>query len=235
MNYDLKTEKVIARPVSDVFAALKDGLLFMNCGSDSSTTKIDFRVGGRYDIAFKNKTLKNFGEFLEIVPDSRIVFSWCQTFGENQRPDTKVTINLFPHAGGTKIVLQLTGFTTEELKAGHTFGWEAGLTDVCQELELGRLRFLRNYPIAVEKLFEICKNPAALPGFKVIESSSPKKIVLSGRATLNFTQKDAGTSSVEILQDGIDGIAERKTQRLAWENATRKLTELVSKDVERSG
>jgi uncharacterized protein YndB with AHSA1/START domain len=230
MSYDLKTEKVIARPVSDVFAALKEGLLFMNCGSDSAATKIDFRVGGKYDISFKNKTLKNFGEFLEIVPDKRIVFNWCQSFGEGQTPDTTVTIDLFPEGAGTKVVLQHTGFNTEELKAGHTFGWEGDLNDLGQELEVGRLRFLRTYELAVEKLFALCKTPTTFADFKLVEATPSKKIVLSNHATLNFTQKENGTSTIEILQDGLATREARKTQRLSWENAIRRMTELVAKE-----
>ena len=69
MSYQVKVEKVIGRSVSDVFHALKQGLLFMNCRADSRSMKIDFHVGGKYHIDFWSQGKFNFGEFLEIIPD----------------------------------------------------------------------------------------------------------------------------------------------------------------------
>ena len=229
MSHNLKTEKVIARPVGEVFEALKAGLLFMNCGSDSASTKIDFQVGGKYSISFKNKTLENFGEFIEIIPNKRIVFSWCQTFGENQKPDTTVTIDLVAEGSKTKVLLAHTGFVSEELCAGHMQGWTGGLADMASELEIGRLRFLRTYELPAEKLFDLCKRPEMFDGHKVVDAVSGAKLILSGGATLMFAQKPNNSSTVEILQDGLKTMSEKLSQRKAWETAARKLTEAVQR------
>lgn len=159
MFYDVKAEKWVSQPISYVFAALKDGLLFKNCGADSGSMQIDFRVGGKYRIDFRNKTLVNFGEFLEIIPDKKIVFSWCQTFGPDQKPDTTVTIELFAEGGKTKLVLQHTGFKDQATKDSHQMGWDGGLADFSNQVQYGMLRILRAYPVSTERLFEICKNP----------------------------------------------------------------------------
>ena len=134
MAYDLKTEKVIARPASDVFNAIKAGRLFMNCSGDSNSMKIDFRVGGKYHIDFKNHGVANFGEFIEIVPNRKIVFTWCQTFGADQKPDTQVSIELFDDGPKTKLVLHHTGFNTEATRDGHKGGWIDGLADMASEI-----------------------------------------------------------------------------------------------------
>lgn len=160
MSHQLKIERTIGRSVSDVFRALAQGKLFMNCGAASDTLKIDFRVGGEYFIQFKNKSLNNFGTFLEIQPNKKIVFSWCQDFGPEQKPDTHVTIELFPEGEKTRLVLVHTGFNSESLCDAHMGGWTAGLTDMTAEIEEGSLRFLRTFEIPVENLFATCQNPA---------------------------------------------------------------------------
>lgn len=57
--YSLKVEKVISREVKDVFKSLQEGKLFMNCGADSNSIEIDFRVGGKYKLNFKNHKVSN--------------------------------------------------------------------------------------------------------------------------------------------------------------------------------
>ena len=126
---------------------------------------IDFRVGGKYRIDFKNKTLVNFGEFLEIIPDRKIVFSWCQTFGADQKPDTQVTIELFPQGEKTKMLLHHVGFKDQALRDAHQFGWDGGITDFTNQLENNVLRLLRGYPVPVGNLFAICKNPESFFAF----------------------------------------------------------------------
>lgn len=161
MTYQVKIEKLIAKPASDVFQALKSGLLFMNCGADSNSAKIDFRVGGKYQIDFKGHTVSNHGEFLEIIPNKKIVFSWCQTFGVDQKPDTTVTIELFEDGPKTRLRLLHTGFHNKEVCDNHQQGWNGGMTDLRDQMQSGRLRFVRSYQTPVEKLFETCKNPAS--------------------------------------------------------------------------
>ena len=161
MSYQVKTEKLIEKSASDVFHALKGGLLFMNCGADSNSIKIDFRVGGKYQINFKGHSVSNHGEFLEIIPNKKIVFSWCQTFGADQKPDTTVTIELFEDGNKTRLQLLHTGFHDKKVCDDHNQGWNSGMTDLGEQIQSGRLRFVRNYPAPVEKLFDVCKNPAS--------------------------------------------------------------------------
>ncbi len=159
MEYQVKLERVIARPVGEVFEAVSEGRLFANCSAHTDSMKIDFRVGGKYNIEFKNHGVANFGEFLEIIPNKKIVFSWCQTFGEDQKPDTTVTIQLFEEGAKTRLVLAHTGFKSLEIQENHRGGWENGVADLGNEMELGRLRMVRRFSVPVEALFAACKNP----------------------------------------------------------------------------
>jgi uncharacterized protein YndB with AHSA1/START domain len=163
MAFQVNAEKLINRSPTDVFRALREGRLFLNCGADIDTMTIDFRVGGKYQIDFKNHSLKNFGEFLEIVPNKKIVFSWCQTFGADQKPDTQVSIELFEDGANpylkTRLVLTHTGFKTKELCDGHNAGWTDGINDMTEEIQNGRLRMVRRFETSIEKLYETCSNP----------------------------------------------------------------------------
>jgi len=163
--YQVKVEKVIGRSVGDVFRALKEGKLFMNCSADSKSMKIDFRVGGKYHIDFNNHGKFNFGEFIEIIPDKKIVFSWCQAFGPDQKPDTQVTIELFSEQSSTRLVLAHTGFRNQEICDAHRMGWTSGINDFTNETQNGRLRMVRIFTAPVEELFAVCSNPSTFFAF----------------------------------------------------------------------
>lgn len=159
MALSLKVEKLIHRPTPEVFDALKSGLLFMNCSANSATMKIDFRVGGQYRIDFASMSKSNYGEFLEIVPNKKIVFTWCQAPAPGQKPDTQVTIDLFSEGANTRLVLQHAGFKDQSVCDAHIGGWTSGLNDMSAEMENGRLRMVRRYKVPVNTLFETLAAP----------------------------------------------------------------------------
>ena len=165
MTHEVKLEKVINQPTTEVYKALSHGLLFMNCSADSGTMKIDFRVGGKYRIDFYSMSKYNYGEFLEIIPNKKIVFTWCQTFEPDQTPDTKVTIELFPDGSKTRMTLLHTGFKDQLVCDAHKSGWTNGINDMTNEMDDGRLRMVRNFKIPVHKLYEVIKNPSSFFGW----------------------------------------------------------------------
>lgn len=84
--------------------------------------KLDAIPGGIYEV----HTPQGFtarGEFLEVDPPNRVVFSW----GWEGRPDippgsTRVEVTLEPLAGTTLVTLVHTGLPVAEI-AIHTTGW----------------------------------------------------------------------------------------------------------------
>ncbi|MBY0451750.1 MAG: SRPBCC domain-containing protein [Bdellovibrionaceae bacterium] len=219
MSYQLKAEKTIERSASDVFRALGEGRLFLNCGA-SSDMKVDFRVGGKYNINFKNHGVTNFGEFLEIIPNKKIVFNWCQTFGENQKPDTTVTIELFADGPRTKLVLIHTGFNTQDGADNHTGGWNSGLTDMTHEIQDGRLRMIRVVAAPLEKTFELCKNSPDLG--KLSDMTQNQKMMFlspAGQVTILFSKKDENSTKLEMLCEGASIKENALPQRKALESA----------------
>lgn len=81
--------------------------------------QIDFKVGGKYNFQWKQEPGVH-GEFLEIISDKKVVFTWSEA-------DTKVTILLEPCKEGTK--LQLThefipdAYWNDRFKSGWTYGF----------------------------------------------------------------------------------------------------------------
>jgi uncharacterized protein YndB with AHSA1/START domain len=158
---EVRVERVLNSAPQDVFRALSEGRLFRNCGADGDRSEIDFRVGGGYKNFFKNAEATCCGKFLEIVPDKKIVFTWGDAGSDEGFPNTRVSIELSPESRGakTKIVIVHTGFASQEEAEGHDHGWCAGLDDLAGELESGRVRIVRMYPVSRDALYSACSNP----------------------------------------------------------------------------
>ncbi len=223
--HQLKIEKMIKKNAEEVFKSLGEGRLFMNCSADSNSMDLDFRVGGKYKINFKNHKVSNWGEFLEIIPNQKIVFTWCQTFGPDQRPDTKVTIELFPDGPKTKLVLEHSGLKDQASCDNHYQGWNGGLNDLAREMESGRLRLLRRYDAPVGKLYEMVKESHELFGqFQDVVPN--QKIIVNSDITLLFSVRDENNSALEIQHENLSS-ANLEAHRKNWDFVTSKLTELI--------
>ena len=120
-----------------VFSALTDpakmAKWFYGMETGQAKVKSDFRVGGKYSIEMSNANEKcvPFGEYLEIVPPKRLVFTWSS---EGHVKDSKVTIELFEKENKTELVL--THELPKDVIEPHQHGW----TNCMRHLEeyLGR-------------------------------------------------------------------------------------------------
>lgn len=223
-TYGLKVEKVIAKPVADVFRALGEGRLFMNCGADHESLKIDFKVGGKYFIQFLGYGMKNCGEFLEITANQKIVFTWCQDYDSNPKPDTTVTVLLKDLGGKTALTLTHEGFEDKENCDAHTGGWTGGLDDLSLEITEGKLRFMRKIPLPIQKVFEACQKFEG----KVLELVPGKKVVIDQQGTkvtclLDTDDDDQNASWIELLHEGLTTDAQQKSHRARWDALLKKL------------
>ena len=95
--------------------------------------KLDLRVGGGYRFSMQPPDGDLFhlsGEFVEIDPPSRLVytFRWDEPTPDDR--ETVVTLTLDAAGGSTVIALSQGSFTTEERLALHRGGW----TDSFQRL-----------------------------------------------------------------------------------------------------
>jgi uncharacterized protein YndB with AHSA1/START domain len=105
----------------------------------------DFRVGGRWSATLESTTgegtYQQFGVYMEIVPEERLVFSfkWADGHEDGTPVDTLVTVVLSDDAsGGTQL-----DFTHAELKSPlsaerHHYGWTSTFDRLDQWIALQR-------------------------------------------------------------------------------------------------
>ncbi|MDR3690583.1 MAG: SRPBCC domain-containing protein [Fimbriimonas sp.] len=87
----------------------------------------DFRVGGSWSakmIAPNGFSFESVGEYLEISPTHRLVFShrWKKDDG-TFKPTTTVSMSLAEHDRATTLTFVQSGFWSEEARAAHLGGW----------------------------------------------------------------------------------------------------------------
>lgn len=233
MTYQVKTEKIINRTPADVFQALAEGRLFLNTGADADMT-IDFRVGGKYHAPFKRYGFIHHGEFLEIIPNKKIVFNWCQAPDKNPNDsDSTVTIELFAEGEKTKLVLLHTGFRTQAIADNHQGGWDSSTADFAEEVQSGQVRMVRTVAAALEKTFESCKNSQDIfaAQSKISDMSPNQKLILSsptGQVTLLFSKKEDSVTRLEMIYKAANIKENPMAQRKALETATAKISQSVA-------
>jgi uncharacterized protein YndB with AHSA1/START domain len=85
----------------------------------------DPRPGGTYSVSI-NSTHVASGKYVEVVPFSRVVFTWgWESETELVQPgDSTIEFTLTPDGDGTIVRLRHLGLPNEEELKGHAEGWE---------------------------------------------------------------------------------------------------------------
>lgn len=96
----------------------------------------DVRVGGRWRATgvVQGQPYALEGEFLEIDPPRRLVYTWHRV-GTPGTPTT-VTCLVERLARGTRVTLRHSGFTSREANASVCVGWETSFERLAEILEL---------------------------------------------------------------------------------------------------
>ena len=111
-----------ARPET-VFEFLTDPALILRwMGTDA---ELEPRAGGIYRVAVNPRSIVR-GEFVEVVPHSRVVFTWGfeeadATVGPGA---STVEVTLEPDGDGTLVRLVHSGLPTTESAEAHGLGWD---------------------------------------------------------------------------------------------------------------
>jgi uncharacterized protein YndB with AHSA1/START domain len=131
-------QKLIAAPRQSVFDAWSqaESMSVWMCPSStmsSASVEIDFRKGGEFRIVMHGEEgdYEQRGEYLEIDPPHRLVFSWISHFMPEGLQKTRVTLTL-EEADAEKTMLTLIH---DELPAGdHYDGHVEGWAEILQRL-----------------------------------------------------------------------------------------------------
>ncbi len=88
---------------------------------------LDAVPGGTYRVGMKDG-VEVAGEFVEVDPPHRLVFTWGWTSDQAVPPGTtRVVVTLEAEDGGTRVVLSHHGLPSEPQRDHHRLGWEAYL------------------------------------------------------------------------------------------------------------
>jgi len=126
----LDEEWVLGAPRERVFRALTEPedrrAWWGPAGFTTPEVDLDLRVGGRYRFTMQPPAGERFhlsGEFVEVIPPSRLVFTfrWDEP-APDDRP-TVVSLGLHAVDGGTRLALHQGEFATAERLALHRAGW----------------------------------------------------------------------------------------------------------------
>ena len=93
----------------------------------------EVRVGGRFRVRFRmldGSEHESTGEYLDIVPDKRLVMSWQWTVGGE--PDeachrSRIEVELKPIDIGTELTFTHSRLSTEASRTSHEQGWAGAL------------------------------------------------------------------------------------------------------------
>jgi uncharacterized protein YndB with AHSA1/START domain len=119
---DVELEMVVAASPDVVFAHFTDPERMLRWKGIAA--ELDPRPGGIYRVDMNGRDVAR-GEYVEVVPYSRVVFSWGWEGPDHPLPpgSSTVEVTLQPFEGGTIVRLRHTGLS-EAMRGPHRQGWE---------------------------------------------------------------------------------------------------------------
>jgi uncharacterized protein YndB with AHSA1/START domain len=131
----LEIKRFINAPRARVYAAWTDPAQLKEWwGPEGVRTRnlvADPRVGGKYrwDLTSpEGEEMTVFGEYRELVPGKKIVFTWKWDDDENwEEHNSIVTVELFDRDGGTELRFIHEKLPSEESRDRHNEGWNSVL------------------------------------------------------------------------------------------------------------
>jgi uncharacterized protein YndB with AHSA1/START domain len=135
----LEIKRVIKAPRERVYAAWTDPAQLREWfGPENIRTRsivAEMRVGGKFRwdlINSEDEEMTVRGEYRELEPNRKIVFTWQFVHDEDwEQRDSVVTVELSDCDGGTEVRLTHEQLPSEESRDRHTEGW----TSVLDKLE----------------------------------------------------------------------------------------------------
>lgn len=136
----LTLNRRLKAPASLVYAAWTEPEKMMRwyCPADSEVlyAESSAKVGGKYRVIMRTPDgVKHVtsGEFLEVVPNEKLVFTW----GWDSEPGirSQVTVSLVEAEGETDLTLLHEQLPTVPSRDGHLEGWTGALANLAVALE----------------------------------------------------------------------------------------------------
>jgi uncharacterized protein YndB with AHSA1/START domain len=138
----LKLKHVLDSPRERIFKLLTEPAeLAKWWGPHGFTTpevELDLSVGGRYRFTMQPPEGEAFhlsGEFIEIAPPTRLVYTFCWDEPDPDDRETVVVLSLGGVGDATEVSLSQGEFATDERLALHRSGWADSLEKLGEVIE----------------------------------------------------------------------------------------------------
>lgn len=144
----LRIERTFTAQAESVFAAWTSVEVlrrWWHAGPDWSTpiAEIDVRVGGKLRLVMRNPEGQVFGgsgEFIEIEPPRRLVFTWTWDGHAGHEGRQLVEVDFQQGDDGTTtVVLTNRGLPDEESRRSHEGGWQESFDNLDRVLAAGNI------------------------------------------------------------------------------------------------
>ena len=132
-TFDVARERVLAAWIDPESVAK----WFAPSGLEPDGVEMDVREGGAFRIGMRapdGSCVYVFGEYREISPPERLVFTW-RWDGDDDFPETVVDVEFRDVAGSTEVVLIHDGLPGKESAERHEDGWVGILDKLGPEIE----------------------------------------------------------------------------------------------------
>jgi uncharacterized protein YndB with AHSA1/START domain len=135
----IRIERRFAAPAQAVFEAWTSPELLRRWyppGADWDTpvAEVDLRVGGRLRVVMRSPDGEEFGgggEYREITPPTRLVFTWEWDRSDVAEGVQLVEIDFTEHPDGTTtVVMTNRGLVDEQSRRSHREGWEGSFDNL---------------------------------------------------------------------------------------------------------
>lgn len=131
-DLSLTVQRTINAPQDKVFNAWLDPetlarFMLPGPGMTVPRARSDAKTGGTFEIVMQGDgdEMPHSGEYLEISPHDRIVFTWQSPFSVEE---SEVTLEFAPDGAGTRVTLTHVRFADEVSRDNHEAGWTAILS-----------------------------------------------------------------------------------------------------------
>ena len=137
----IRVERTFAAPARAVFEAWTSAELLRRWyppGADWDTpvAEVDLRVGGRLRLVMRSPDGEEFGgggEYREITPATRLVFTWAWDQPEVAEGVQLVEVDFTEHPDGTTtVVMTNRGLADEQARESHREGWEGSFDSLAR-------------------------------------------------------------------------------------------------------
>ena len=96
---------------------------------------VDLRPGGRYELLLEPGSMRLVGEFREVTPPSRLVYTWRWIEGVPDTRESLVTVEFREQGARTEVVLVHDNFAGPGPVHMYDEGWRSGLDKLREFLQ----------------------------------------------------------------------------------------------------